>query len=261
MNKAESAMREMHAMDDLAAMDSPMHRLPALCKLLVTVFYIAVVVSFTKYDFFGLLPMVLIPLIGYQFALIPVSLCFRKLKVVMPLVCAVGLVNPFFDRGIHLVLFGVPVSGGVVSMVTLMLKGIFVLMASFLLIATTGIDGICRALRQLHFPKLLVSLLMLTYRFISVFLQEVSIMLDAYSLRAPGQKGIHISAWGSFLGQLILRSMDRAEALYESMLLRGYNGEFTDSASNKKWLGAAAFTVCICAILLLMRLFPPISLL
>ena len=29
-----------------------------------------------------------------------------------------------------------------------------------------------------------------------------------------------------FLGQLLLRSMDRAVALYESMELRGFHGEF-----------------------------------
>ena len=51
-------------------------------------------------------------------------------------------------------------------------------------------------------------------------------MTEAYALRAPGQKGIHFSAWGSFLGQLLLRSMDRAEELYNSMTLRGYRGEF-----------------------------------
>ena len=51
-------------------------------------------------------------------------------------------------------------------------------------------------------------------------------MATAYRLRAPGQKGVHISAWGSFLGQLLLRSMDRAQQLYGSMLLRGYSGEF-----------------------------------
>ncbi len=51
-------------------------------------------------------------------------------------------------------------------------------------------------------------------------------MSEAYSLRAPGQKGVHISAWGSFLGQLLLRSMDRAEELFNSMQLRGFDGAF-----------------------------------
>ena len=57
-------------------------------------------------------------------------------------------------------------------------------------------------------------------------LEEVTVMTEAYSLRAPGQKGIHISAWGSFLGQLLMRSMDRAEELYGSMVLRGFTGNF-----------------------------------
>ena len=51
-------------------------------------------------------------------------------------------------------------------------------------------------------------------------------MTTAYRLRAPGQKGIRWNAWGSFLGQLLLRSMDRAEELYASMRLRGFQGDF-----------------------------------
>ena len=51
-------------------------------------------------------------------------------------------------------------------------------------------------------------------------------MTDAYRLRAPGQKGIHYRAWGSFLGQLLLRSMDRSQELYSGMQLRGFHGEF-----------------------------------
>ena len=73
---------------------------------------------------------------------------------------------------------------------------------------------------------MIVTLLLLTYRYISVMVDEVSVMTTAYRLRAPGQKGIHYSAWGSFLGQLLLRSMDRAEELYSGMQLRGFSGEF-----------------------------------
>ena len=111
-------------------------------------------------------------------------------------------------------------------MLTLMMKGIFSLMASFLLIATTPIDALCAALRKLHVPGIMTTLLLLTYRYIGVMMEEVAVMSQAYSLRAPGQKGIHISAWGSFLGQLLLRSMDRAEELYSSMQLRGFSGDF-----------------------------------
>lgn len=226
MNQASKAWSELKAMDELAGQDSVIHRLHPLVKLLVTIAYITATVSFPKYNFSGLLVMVLYPVFVFQASLIPIRTCFYKMRVVLPLVCAVGLFNPFFDREPLFALGGLAVSGGVVSMLTLMMKGVFSLMASFLLIATTPIESLCQALRQLHVPKILVTLLLLTYRYISVLLEEVSIMLDAYHLRAPGQKGIHISAWGSFLGQLLLRSMDRATALYESMQLRGWNGAF-----------------------------------
>lgn len=226
MDKLTNAQLELREMDDLAAADSPVHRLNPLCKLLVTVFYIVTVVSFPKYDLSGLVIMVLYPVVLFQAAGIPVSLCFHKLRVVLPLVCAVGLVNPFLDHTPLIPLGSVTVSGGVVSMITLMLKGVFSLMASFLLIATTSIDTLCAALRMLHVPDILTTLLLLTYRYIGVMIDEVSIMTEGYALRAPGQKGIHITAWGSFLGQLLLRSMDRAEALYQSMLLRGFRGEY-----------------------------------
>ena len=226
MSKVSAAGVEFREMDELAAQESAIHALHPLIKLLVTLAYIIVVVSFPKYALSGLSVMVLYPILIFQASGIPVRTCFHKLRVVMPLVCAVGLLNPFFDRVPLRYLGNLAVSGGVISMITLMLKGIFSLMASFLLVATTKMDALCAALRKLHIPSILVTLLLLTYRYIAVMIEEISIMTDAYHLRAPGQKGIHISAWGSFLGQLLLRSMDRADELYQSMQLRGFCGDF-----------------------------------
>ena len=103
MNKAEKACEELKAMDELAAMDSPIHSMPPLAKLLLTVFYIFVTVSFNKYDITGLFFMLLFPVFAYQLAGIAVHTCFHKLRIVMPLVCAVGLFNPFFDKQILIV--------------------------------------------------------------------------------------------------------------------------------------------------------------
>ncbi len=226
MNKMEKALHELAEMDDLAAQGSPIHRLHPAAKLLSTIAYILLTVSFHKYDLTGLIPMLLGPVLLFQLSGIPVRTCFYKLRIVLPLVMAVGLFNPFFDRAPLLQLGTLAVSGGVISMLTLMLKGVFCLMASFLLMATTPIDSLCAALRKLHVPGLLVTLLLLTYRYVGVMTEELAVMTDAYHLRAPGQKGIQVSAWGSFLGQLLLRSMDRAQELYASMLLRGYHDHF-----------------------------------
>ena len=226
MNKMDKALREIGEMDELAARSSPVHNISALAKLLSTIAYIVTVVSFDKYDLSGLAPLLLWPVLLFQISGVSVRTCFYKLRIVLPLVMAVGLFNPLFDRAIMLRLGTLAVSGGVVSMLTLMLKGVLCLMASFLLVATTPFDSICAALRTLHVPKTLVTLLLLTYRYVGVMTEELAVMTDAYHLRAPGQKGIHVSAWGSFLGQLLLRSMDRAQELYNSMQLRGYHGHF-----------------------------------
>ncbi|MDP4153944.1 MAG: energy-coupling factor transporter transmembrane component T, partial [Bacillota bacterium] len=73
---------------------------------------------------------------------------------------------------------------------------------------------------------LLVLQLQLTYRYITVMMEEVASILRAYAMRAPRQKGVHHSVWGSLSGQLILRTYGRAERVYDAMCLRGFNGEY-----------------------------------
>lgn len=226
MNQAEQALRELREMDALASRTSFVHTLCPLTKLFATIAYIAVVVSFGKYDLAGLAPLALWPVLLFQWSGVPLRACFRKLRFVLPLVLAVGLFNPIFDRAPYLVLGTLAVSGGVVSMVTLACKGVLCLMASFLLAATTRVDALCAALRRLRVPGVLVTLLLLTCRYVGVMTEEVAIMSYAYALRAPGQRGVAFRAWGSFLGQLLLRSMDRASELFDAMLLRGFREEF-----------------------------------
>ena len=253
MNKMEKALGELSEMDELAAGASPIHRLHPTAKLLSTIAYILLVVSFDKYDFSGLVVMLLYPVLLFQISGIPLGVCFYKLRIVLPLVMAVGLFNPFFDRAPLVQLGSLAVSGGVVSMLTLMLKGVFCLMASFLLMATTGIDSLCASLRRLHVPGMLVTLLLLTYRYVGVMTEELAVMTDAYHLRAPGQKGIHVSAWGSFLGQLLLRSMDRAQELYGSMLLRGYHEHFHYAPVRPFALPDGVYTLGCALVFLLLR--------
>ncbi|MDO5449062.1 MAG: PDGLE domain-containing protein, partial [Clostridia bacterium] len=213
-NRAASALYEISDMEELAEGNSLIHKLNPLLKLLITIVYIVCVVSFDKYAFVPLLLMALIPIVIYIIAGIKITTCFYKLRVIMPFILMVGIFNPIFEGSV-----------GLVSMFTLMLKGVLSLMMSFIFVATTPIDKLCVSLRKVHFPKTLVTMLLLTYRYLGVLVREISIMTDAYHLRAPNQKGIAPKAWGSFLGQLLLRSMDKATEIYNSMLLRGYGVE------------------------------------
>jgi len=253
METVDNAIYELREMDELAAKHSPIHSLHPLAKLVATIGYILVTVSFDKYDLSGLMIMILYPVLLFQIGDISIRTCFYKLRFMLPLVCAVGLFNPFFDKTPLFYLGSVAISGGIVSMITLMLKGCFCLMASFILVATTPIDAICAALRKIHIPGIIVSLILLTYRYTLVMMEEISSMTTAYKLRAPNQKGIHYSAWGSFLGQLLLRSMDRSGELYSSMQLRGFHGEFYYSGTKKAIAKDYIFALTLLCLFILCR--------
>ena len=67
---------------------------------------------------------------------------------------------------------GVKITGGEISMVTLMIKGILTVIAIYILIITTTIDRVCMALRKIHIPEIIVMIIQLIYRYINVLLKE-----------------------------------------------------------------------------------------
>jgi len=219
-------MLEMANLDDLSCQESFVHKRHPLVKLVITITYLACVLSFKNDNLSGLVPMIFIPVILYGLSEIEIKLCFYKLRYILPIVLFVGIWNPLLNRTPVAKVGALVVSEGTLSFAVLMLKAVLVLMMSFLLIATTNIDKICYALRLLHVPDIIVTLILITYRYISLLLNEASTMVNAYELRAPGEKGIRFGVWGSFLGQLLLRSMDRSSELYDSMRLRGFQGSF-----------------------------------
>ncbi|MGN0424236.1 MAG: energy-coupling factor transporter transmembrane component T family protein [Acetatifactor sp.] len=226
MSQAGNAKKTILRTEELAGGHSLIHDRSPVAKLLVTVLYLIAVQSFGKYELSGLVTMLLLPLIAYRVADIELSLCFYKLRFVLPLILIMGVFQPFLDRTPQLCVGAFVITGGMLSMATLVLKGLLSLMASFLLAASTPVTGLCSALDQLHMPRIMTSCLLLCVRYVGTLLEQTEVMWESYSLRAPGQKGIHPKAWGSFLGQLILRSVDKADSLYTAMCLRGFQGSF-----------------------------------
>lgn len=261
MSKLETAFRDLAGMDELAKGDSAVHRLHPLSKLLITIVYIVAVLSFPNTEVSGLFAMILFPVCFYALSGISMSTCFYRLRFVLPLVMAVGIWNPILDREPVLSVGALQVSAGMLSCIVLLLKGVFALTASFLFVAVTGIERICYALRLLRVPKIMVTMLLITYRYISLLLEEADTMRTAYTLQAPGQKGVHISAWGSFLGSLLLRSMDRASELYQSMQLRGFEGEFYYVGKQKAKMRDILCPAIVCGLILVFRLVPVAKLL
>ena len=100
-------------------------------------------------------------------------------------------------------------------------------MAILILVSVTRFSDLTNAMRRLGLPKIFIIMFELTYRYTGVLLNEGFSMSIAYSLRSPNRKGIEMKDMGSFAGQLLIRSFDRAERVYNAMKCRGYTQEHT----------------------------------
>lgn len=256
MSKITGTISEIHKLQEQAQLSTPLTSPHPLAKLLMTMAYIITLMSLGKYALFKLLVLASYPLLGFYWGRISLSQALWRLRLILPLVACVGIANPLFDK--QLFYFGgFTVQAGYISFLTLMLKGVLAVLASYLLIATTTIEQICYALRLLHLPKLLVTQLLLTYRYLTLLLEQADTIAQAYALRAPKQKGVHFKVWGSLAGQLLLRSIDRANNLYASMLLRGYQGEYYYGGPVPQWSRRDwRYVLAVLAMLLVVQLLP-----
>jgi len=86
------------------------------------------------------------------------------------------------------------------------------------------IDG----MRRLGLPKVICQMLLLSHRYIFVFIHEVKRMSTSMRLRGFRKKTniTTMQVMGNFVGMLLIRSVDRTERVYQAMLARGFNGSF-----------------------------------
>lgn len=225
MPEANRAMREFRAIEDFARRENPYNRLHPVIKLVIMIFYTVVVTSFGKYDVVRIFPLFLYPFAIFLVTGLPAGFFLKRILAVQPFVVMIGIFYPLMETEIISV-SGVSLSYGWAAFLCLMLKSALIVSAALLLVASSGMDNLAAALRALYLPKIFVLQLLLTYRYIAVLLHEVSRLRLAYSLRAPGQKGISVKAWGPLTGQLLLRSFDKAGRVYDAMRLRGFYGEY-----------------------------------
>ena len=256
MNNTDQASRDIHRSDNADHSHGKRGGLHPVSRVIVTFFYILVVVSFPVYDLMGLVSMVLYPLVYILWHEISVPAMLRRVWPVLLLTAAAGVAGLAMNREVCVTLGGITVTYGMLSMATLMIKGIFCVMASYVLSVTVGIGQICHAFCLLHVPQEIVIVVMLMHRYLMVLIKEVERMQLAYRLRAPGQKGLRFRIWGSFVGLLLLRSMDRAEEVYESMKLRGFHGGIPISSPGRNTGLSIVYVLLWGIFILLLRLFP-----
>jgi len=99
-----------------------------------------------------------------------------------------------------------------------------------LMISTTPFFGTLKALRWYRVPEIICNLLLFTYRFIFLLIDELSRMRLARKSRGftGGKSLLDRSAFKTIsytIGMVFVRSNFRATKIYDALLSRGYTGE------------------------------------
>ena len=222
-------------------------------KLVSAFCFIVLVVSFDRTAFGRLVPFVFYVVVLMALSETPWLPVLKRAALALPFVLLAGLSNIIFDRAAAFQMAGITVSAGTLSFFTLIFRSFLCVSAVLLLVAVTPLSDLTGQLRRLRVPKLLVMLFEMTYRYIGVLLGEAGAMVTAYMLRSTERKGLQMRHMGSFVGQLFIRSFDRAERVYAAMSCRGY-GE-TDGRQARRPLAAGdyMYLAAICLPFLALR--------
>lgn len=224
MSKLESAILSMNRLSIPSR-----YTIPALAVLIVTLTFIITVLSVPLETPQILIWFAIFPIIQSEISGIGFSNVFIKSLWVLPIIIAIGIFNPILDREIVYSVGNVQISQGWLSFISITLRGLLTVQAVILLTLTSGFYDMCNALRKLGCPKILVTQIQFTYRYILVILEEASNMERAIKSRGFGRKSYPLTLWGRIIGQLLIRSYERAIRIHNAMLSRGFNGVMPDS--------------------------------
>lgn len=255
MISINAAVIDLKRLELLANGDSAIHALDARVKVLVTLLFVISVVSCGRYELARLIPFFIFPAVIIALANLPVLFLARKIALICPFVLLVGIFNPIFDRAILCQIGLIGISGGWISLASLLVRSILTVGAAFILIGTTGFTAVCQALEQLGIPRSFTVQLLFLHRYIFVLADETFRASRARRLRSCGKEGTGVVSFSSLIGHLLLRTWQQATRIHSAMLARGFVGRFP--AIRHPRLGAIdiGYLLSWSSIFIMLRLF------
>jgi cobalt/nickel transport system permease protein len=193
---------------------SPLHARDARSKLVATLVFLAAVATTP--------PAAQLAFGGYA-ALLAVAIGAARLPF-HGLLRRAGMVLPFSACFAAMTWW----SGDSIRAAALAEKSFLSGLAALLLVATTPLAQLARALEWLRVPRLLVLVVQFLYRYLFVLSEEAQHM----RLAALCRQGLRRSRRSRFqaaagaLGVLFARSWERADGIHRAMLARGFSGRF-----------------------------------
>ncbi|MBU1172844.1 MAG: cobalt ECF transporter T component CbiQ [Proteobacteria bacterium] len=255
MAKFDSQLFDIGYMDTLAVGKTSLHTLDPRAKLVTTMVFIGTVVSFGKYDISALIPFVIFPIVLVAWGGLPTAYLIKKIMIVSPFAFFIGIFNPLIDQTVIMHMGSLHITGGWISFASILLRFALTVGAALVLISLTGFHAVCMGLEKLGVPRPFVVQLLFLYRYIFVLMDEAGRMIRARALRSFNSNGRSLKIFGSMIGHLLLRTMDRAQRIHLAMCCRGFDGHIRLIHPMAFGIREAAFVLGWSALFISMRLY------
>ncbi|MGA2171985.1 MAG: cobalt ECF transporter T component CbiQ [Sedimentisphaerales bacterium] len=217
--------------DKFAYQDSPIHRLDARVKFIVTVVFTAVVISLPRTSISILFCYAIGPFAVLALAGVPLRFAFKHILLVSPFVLVLALTSPLYDKRVAVVAFGPwtwQTTLGWLRCYSIAGKFVLTMLALISLVSTTRFADLLAGLQRLAVPRLLVIQIGFLYRYIFLLIDSAHHILRARASRSVGSVDFR-TGFGfasAMLGSLFVRSVDTAERISAAMQARGFDGHW-----------------------------------
>jgi cobalt/nickel transport system permease protein len=154
---------------------------------------------------------------------------------------------------------GLSLTSGAVPALAMALRIATSVMVLLLLVTTTPFFDMLKALRWFRVPYVFCSLLLLTYRYIFVMVEELELMNMARRSRGFSLKGSLLSmdvfkTLSFTAGMVLVRSHERSRKIYDGLLARGFRGEIRTLRPPRARPRDAVYIVTFGAIIVILAL-------
>ncbi len=197
-------------LDRYSRLESPVHRLSATLKLLTALTFIVLTVTFPFHQGWPFLILTGFLVAGGILSKIPWRFLIGRLLILEPFALGIAIMTLFQHDGY--ILF-----------ISILVKSTLCLFAMILMSNTTPFSRILAALHDLRIPSMLITILALAYRYLFVLIDEGERLQRARRSRTfSGSRAGRWVTLSSLVGQLFVRSTERAERIYDAMMSRGW---------------------------------------
>ena len=213
--------------DKYSDLDSLVHRLDPRVKLIAVFSAIVIIVSeprgeISPFAFYAVIVFILV-----LFSRIPLSFILSRCLIISPFILIAALFYPvsvILTRDFQSIYLLQPEFEVALSII---FKAYLSVILLTVLVSTDKFHNLLLGMRRLKMPKLIGILSALMYRYIFILYDEALRTARARDSRTPGRLRVSkLKTFGNQSALIFLRSWERSKIVYNSMLSRGFDGEF-----------------------------------